>query len=118
MTGKPVTVYEKPTCTTCRKVKKVLLDQGVEFEAIDYFEQPLSVNLLRKLLQNAGIKPSDALRRNEPEYRDYVAGKELTDEQLLKLMVEHPSLIQRPIVARGDRAIIARPIEKLADLKL
>jgi arsenate reductase len=118
MAGSKVTVYEKPTCTTCRVVKKHLNENNVEFEAINYFEQPLTADALKKLLKSAGLKPSECLRTKEEAYKKYVAGKDLSDDQLIELMVKHPELIQRPIVVKGGKAVLARPIEKLKDLGL
>jgi arsenate reductase len=118
MAGSKVIVYEKPTCTTCRVVKKLLNEKGVEFEAVNYFEQPLDAAALKKLLQSAGLKPSEALRTKEDAYKKYVAGKNLNDDDLVKAMVAHPELIQRPIVVKGSKAVLARPTEKLKELGL
>jgi arsenate reductase len=79
-------------------------------------EEHLSANELKQLLHRAGLKPQDAVRTNEVAYRQHVAGKILSDEQLVRIMAEHPELIQRPIVVRGNKAVLARPIEKLAEL--
>jgi arsenate reductase len=62
------------------------------------------------------MKPGDIMRKNEPAYREHVAGKELTDTQLIALMVKHPELIQRPIVVRGGKAVLARPVARLGEL--
>ena len=118
MAGSRITVYEKPTCTTCRVVKKHLTEANVDFEAINYFDQPLTPDTLKKLLKSAGLKPSECLRSKEEAYKKYVAGKELTDDQLIELMVKHPELIQRPIVVKDGKAVLARPVEKLKDLGL
>ncbi len=118
MAGSKITVYEKPTCTTCRVVKKHLTENHVDFETINYFEQPLTADTLKKLLKSAGLKPSECLRSKEEAYKKYVAGKELSDDQLIEIMVKHPELIQRPIVVKGGKAVLARPIEKLKDLGL
>lgn len=111
-----VTIYEKPTCTTCRVVKKTLVEQGLEVEAVNYFDQPLSASELKSLLKRAGLKPSEAIRTNENSYRELIAGKGLSDDALIALMAAHPELIQRPIVVRGDKVVLARPVERLADL--
>lgn len=90
---------------------------GIEFESVDYIgDKALSETELKKLLHAAGLKPKDALRTNEPAYREHVAGRDLSDEQLLGVMAEHPELIQRPIVVRGNKAVLARPVENLAKL--
>ncbi len=90
--------------------------KGIGIESINYMEEPLSANELKQLLHRAGLKPQDAVRTNEVAYRQHVAGKILSDEQLVRIMAEHPELIQRPIVVRGNKAVLARPIEKLAEL--
>lgn len=113
-----VTIYEKPTCSTCRVVKNTLTEQGLAVEAINYFEQPLSVEELRSLLERAHIKPSDAIRKNENAYRELVAGKDLSEDELIALMSAHPELIQRPLVVRGDKVVLARPVERLAELNI
>jgi arsenate reductase (glutaredoxin) len=118
MAASKITVYEKPSCTTCRVVKKHLTENNVEFQAINYFEQPLSADTLKRLLKSAGLKPSECLRTKEEAYKKYVAGKDLTDDQLIAAMIAHPELIQRPIVVKGGKAVLARPIEKLKDLDL
>jgi arsenate reductase (glutaredoxin) len=93
-----------------------LTEKGVEFESVDYTKESLSPSELKRLLQSAGLKPQEALRKNEAAYHDYVADKDLTSEQLIRVMAEHPELIQRPIVKRGSQAVLARPADKLSDL--
>ena len=95
-----------------------MTEKGVPFEAINFFEQPLTADLLKQLLRAAGLKPSEALRTNDSVYKEEVAGKNLGDEELIRLMVKHPELIQRPLVVKGKKAVLARPAEKLADLGL
>ena len=90
--------------------------QGVEFESVNYIEHPLSAEELKKLLRRAGLKPHEVLRTKEPAYRELVADKDLSDDELLKIMAAHPELLQRPIVVRGDKAVLARPVENLAKL--
>jgi arsenate reductase len=68
------------------------------------------------LLRSAGLKPMDVMRTKEAAYKKLVAGKTLSDDQLIRLMVAHPELIQRPLVVRGNRAVLARPVERLSDL--
>lgn len=93
-----------------------MTEKGVGFESINYMEEPLSANELKQLLHSAGLNPQDAIRTNEAAYRRYVAGQNLSDEQLIRLMAEYPELIQRPIVVRGKKAVLARPVDKLAEL--
>ena len=90
--------------------------QGVEYESVNYLEHPLSAAELKKLLQRAGLTPNDVLRTKEPAYRELVAGKNLSDEELLEIMAAHPELLQRPIVVRDNKAVLARPVENLQKL--
>ena len=91
---------------------------GVGFTTVKYLEEPPSAKELKQLFKQAGLRPQDAIRTREPAYDKYVAGKNLTDDQLMQVMAEHIELLQRPIVVRGSKAVLARPVEKLAELKL
>jgi arsenate reductase len=93
-----------------------LTEKGIEFERVDYLKELLSAKELGQLLQRAGLKPQDAIRKGEAAYQEYVAGKDLSDEQLVRVMAEHPELIQRPLVVRGDKVVLARPVERLEKL--
>ena len=93
-----------------------MTEKGIQFESINYTKQSLSANDLKRLLRRAGLKPQEALRKNETAYKQYVADKNLNDEQLIRVMAEHPELIQRPIVARGNKAVLARPPHRLSEL--
>ena len=112
-----ITVYQKPTCTTCRQVYKALKDSGVDFDAVDYYVDPIPKDTLRSLLKKMGLSPRELLRRNEPIYKELGLGdRELSDSELIDLMVSHPDLIQRPIVEKGARAILARPADRLKEI--
>lgn len=112
-----LTVYEKRTCTTCRKLSALLEERGVEAEKVDYFVEPLDEPRLRELLRKAGLRPADVLRTKEDAYRDLrLADREPEDDELIALLVEHPELLQRPIVERGDRTVLARPPERVLEL--
>jgi arsenate reductase len=112
-----ITVYQKPTCTTCRQVHAALKDAGVDFDAVDYYTDPLTKQQLQDLLRKMGIPARDLLRAKEPMYKELRLGeRELTEAQLIDLIVKHPDLMQRPIVEKGARAILARPAERLRDI--
>jgi len=83
---------------------------------VDYTRQPLTADALKKLLRCAGLKPMDAMRTREAAYQKFVAGKNLKDDELVNLMTKHPELIQRPLVVRGKKAVLARPVERLSGL--
>ncbi len=112
-----ITVYEKPTCTKCREMDRFLRESSVDFSKINYYIEPLSEKKLRVLIKKMGIKPRELLRTSEPIYRELGLGKkEFSDNEIISLMVEHPDLIQRPIVERGDRAVLGRPTENVKAL--
>lgn len=116
MTDK-IKVYQKPTCTKCRETVGILKDRGVEFDAINYYETPLTAAQLRDLVDKLGVSPRELLRKGEQVYRDLKLGqREISDDELIKLMVENPDLIQRPIVVRGTKAVLCRPPGNVEEL--
>jgi len=113
----PIVIYQKPTCTTCRQVYNVLKERGVDFDSVDYYTDPIPRTKLIELLKKLGMKPRDLLRTREPIYRTLKLGeRELSDSEVVDLMLQHPDLIQRPIVEVGARAILARPAERIKEI--
>jgi arsenate reductase (glutaredoxin) len=109
-------VYQKPTCTTCRQVYATLRDAGVDFDAVDYYTDPISKTKLKELLGKMKIPARELLRTKEAKYKELgLGGRELSDDEILSLMVKYPDLIQRPIVEKGSRAILARPAERIRE---
>ena len=112
-----LTVYEKPTCTKCRQMDAFLRENGVDFSKVNYYLEPLSEQKLRELIKKMGIPPRELLRTSESVYRELELGKkEVSDDELVSLMVKHPDLMQRPIVERGNRAVLGRPTENVKEL--
>ena len=112
-----IVVYQKPTCTTCRQVYTALKESGVDFQAVDYYLDPIPKAKLKQLLAKMGMKARDLLRTSEEVYKELkLAEKELSEAEIVDLMVKYPDLIQRPIVEKGDRAILARPAERLKEI--
>ena len=112
-----LTVYEKRSCTTCKQLAAALEESGVPFERVDYHVEPLSSDQIRELLRKAGLRPAEALRTKEPLVAELrLVERDLSDEELIALMAEHPELLQRPIVERGDRAVLARPVSRVLEL--
>ena len=112
-----IVIYQKPTCSKCRAALALLRDSGHEFDTIDYYESPLSEESLRELIDKLGIPVRDVLRGDEPLARDLkLAQRQFSDEELIRIMVENPDLIQRPIVVRGDEAVLCRPPENVMKL--
>jgi arsenate reductase len=112
-----IVIYQKPTCTTCRQVHAALVESGVDFEAVDYYVDPIPRETLLELLRKMQMSPRELLRTREPVYKTLGLGeRELTDDEIVDLMVKNPDLIQRPVVEKGARAILARPAERLKEI--
>src|SRR5215467_2333281 len=100
-----ITIYQKPTCTTCRQVYAALKESGVDVDSVNYYTDPISKAKLRELLKKMGLKPRELLRTKEEIYKKLRLGeRELSDDEIVDAMIAHPDLIQRPIVERGARA--------------
>jgi arsenate reductase (glutaredoxin) len=98
-------------------MNKLLRESGTPFEKVNYYTAPLSKTKLRDLLAKMKMKPRELLRTSEPIYRELGLGKgDFTDAEIFSLMIEHPDLIQRPIVERGNRAVLGRPTENVKEL--
>jgi len=96
---------------------KLLRESGVPFEKVNYYLEPLSKKKLTELVRKLKLKPRELLRKSEPIYKELgLADRDLSDAELIALMVEHPDLLQRPIVERGDRAVLGRPTANVKEL--
>lgn len=111
-----ITIYQKPACSTCKEVFQALQSANIDFEAVDYFVTPIPKAKLRELIQKMGTTVKDLIRVKEQVYQDLkLAEKNLSDEQLLDLISIYPDLLQRPIVEKGDKAILAKPAKKIKE---
>lgn len=108
-----ILVYEKRTCTTCRKLATLLAERGIDFERVEYHVDGLEEDELRGLLRKTGAPAADLLRMREDGARELAAADEDT---IVVAMVERPELLQRPVVVNGDRAVLARPVERVLQI--
>ncbi|BCA53537.1 Arsenate reductase [Nitrospira sp. KM1] len=107
-----IIIYQKPTCSTCRQVLQLVKESGKPFTAVNYYEQPFTKSQLMSLFKKAGLSPKDALRTKEDIYKELELAKTShSDGELIDLMIAHPDLLQRPLVEKGDAAMLARPAE-------
>jgi arsenate reductase (glutaredoxin) len=112
-----ITIYQKPTCTTCRQTIAILKESGVDFNAVDYYIEPIPKKKLKQLLEKMKLPPHEILRRKESIYKMLrLHERNLTVDELIELMVRHPDLIQRPIVEKGGKAVLARPAERIREI--
>jgi arsenate reductase (glutaredoxin) len=112
-----LTIYEVKTCSTCRNLAALLAERGVEYEGVEYHRTGLAEATIRDLLAKAGLRPREVLRLREPLVAELnLLDDGVSDDELIAAMVEHPRLLQRPIAVRGDRALLARPVERVLEL--
>jgi arsenate reductase len=110
-------VYEKRTCTTCRNLAALLEERGIDFDRVDFHVEPLAEDEIRQLVAKTGRPARELFRAREPVYAELRLGeREVGDDEAIALMAEHTELMQRPVVARGDRAVLARPVERVNEL--
>jgi len=96
---------------------KLLRESGVSFEKVNYYIEPLSKKKLTELIRKMNLKPRDLLRKSESIYKELgLSEDKFSGAELIDLMVKHPDLLQRPIVERGDRAVLGRPTENVKEL--
>ncbi|HKO44659.1 MAG TPA: ArsC/Spx/MgsR family protein [Pyrinomonadaceae bacterium] len=96
---------------------RLLRESGVDFEKVNYYIEPLTKKKLKELIGKMRISARELLRTSEQVYRDLsLAKKQLSDDELIDVMIQHPDLIQRPIVERGKRAVLGRPVENVKAL--
>ena len=96
---------------------KLLRESGIPFDKVNYYIQPLSKKKLTELLRKMNMKPRELLRKGEAPYKELgLSEDKFSDSELIGLMIEHPDLLQRPIVERGDRAVLGRPTENVKEL--
>lgn len=111
-----ITVYEKPTCTTCRNLAVLLKEHGIDYDKQNYFVEPLTAAEIKKLLKKLEIPAFGLLRTKEKEFKERGFTPETPENEIIDAIVANPGLLNRPIVVAGDRAVIARPIERALEL--
>ena len=103
-------------CSKSRNSYNLLKEKGIEFETIEYLENPITKEELIILLFKLNMRAEELIRKGEAEFIDNYKGKKLTEPQWIDAMVKFPILIERPIIVKGNKAVIGRPIEKVVQL--
>lgn len=115
--SKKVRIFFNPKCSKCRLTMDILNDKGLDTTVVEYLKSPPSAAELTEVLNLLGIEPRDLMRKHEAPYKENnLDNTDLSREQLIQAMVEHPILIERPIVINGKKAVIGRPPEKVLDI--
>ncbi len=113
---KNITIWHNPRCSKSRQALALLDDNGCEKEIIKYLEQTPNKSEIKKVLAMLGISPRELMRTKEDIYKELDLKNENNEEKLIEAMAENPKLIERPIIIKGNKAIIARPPEKALEL--
>lgn len=109
-------IYHNPRCSKSRQTLEIIQKKGLEIEIIDYLVKPPTTKELEEIITLLKIKPEELVRKSEDIYKEKFKGKKITQQEWVKIMVEYPKLIERPIVISGNKAIIGRPPEKVLEL--
>lgn len=109
-----ITIYHNPRCSKSRAGVQLLEQLQKPFQTVLYMEDRLSYEELEAIIKKLGIRPFELVRRNETLWKENFKDKNLTDSQIIALMVENPQLIERPIVVKGNKAVVGRPTENIA----
>ena len=111
------TILHNPLCGTSRKTLDILREEGADVRVIEYLKSPPGREELKRLYDRAGISPSEGLRAKEPLAQELgLTGDNVSDDVILDAMIEHPILINRPLVATEKGVVLARPQDKVRDI--
>ncbi|MFK7900369.1 MAG: arsenate reductase (glutaredoxin) [Cyclobacteriaceae bacterium] len=111
-----VEILHNPRCRKSREALQLLEEKNVEHTVIDYQKEPLTVEKLTEVISQLGIQPESLLRKGEAIYKEQYKGKQLSDLEWIEAMVEHPKLMERPIIIANGKAVVARPAEKINEV--
>lgn len=103
-------------CSKSRCTLDILKEKGQEPQVVEYLKTPPTAADLKAILQKLNLRPEELVRKGEKLYKEKFAGKTYSDDEWIRIMAENPSLIERPIVVKGDRAVIGRPPEKVLEI--
>lgn len=109
-------IYHNPRCSKSRQTLKLINDAGKDVEIVEYLNTPPTFDELKSMIEQLGITPDQLLRKNEAIFKEQFKGKSLSDDEWIQAMVDHPKLIERPIVIEGNRAVLGRPPENVLSL--
>lgn len=108
-----LTIYHNPRCSKSRQTLQLIRESDNLVEIVEYLDDHLSADELEELLEKLGMKAEKLVRRQEAVFKEHYKGKELTEREWIEAMVEHPKLIERPIVVKEDKAVLGRPPENV-----
>ena len=111
-----ITIYHNPRCGKSRECLAFITNSKQEFEVVKYLENPLNFNQLEEIIKKLNIKPIELIRNKESIWFDNFKGRTLSDKEIIQSMVDYPILMERPIAVKGEKAVIARPLDKIKEI--
>lgn len=111
-----IKIYHNNRCSKSREGKQIIEDSGKDFEVVEYMKAPMSKKDLESIIQKLGIRPLDLVRKKEKAWKENFEGQDLTDDEIIQAMIEHPALMERPIVINGRKAVVGRPPVLIKDI--
>jgi len=112
---KKIKIFHNNRCSKSRQALALVKSLTNEVEVVDYMNNTVSKDVLAQALKDLEMSPSELLRKGESDYKQHVKGRDLSDDQIIDLMLSYPKLIERPIVMNNGKAIVARPPELVND---
>ena len=110
-------IYHNPRCSKSRAAMALLTDKGIEANVVKYLDTPPDSATISGILDMLGLEPRELMRKGEQVYKDNnLADEKLSRQQLIDAMVDNPILIERPIIVKGGKAAIGRPIENIINI--
>ena len=110
------TIYHNPRCSKSREGLQLLEVQDKPFTVVKYLDGTLTKDELVKIINILGVKPINLIRQKEPVWTDNYKDKKLSDNDIIEAMLKNPQLIERPIVIKGDKGVVARPAERIREI--
>ena len=111
-----IKIYHNPRCRKSRAGLQYLEEKGVEFELVEYLKNGITEEELKEVLIKMNVGPTEIIRTQEDVYKKQFKGKNFTDEEWIKILIENPKLIKRPIIVKGYKAVWADPPENMEKL--
>ncbi|MEX1001551.1 MAG: arsenate reductase (glutaredoxin) [Crocinitomicaceae bacterium] len=111
-----IKIWHNNRCSKSRQTLAILKDKTKEVEVVEYLTETPSEKEIREVLEKLSVSAESIIRKGEKEYKEHFKGKEMSEDMWIHAMLEYPKLIERPIVIKGDKAVIGRPPEKVLEL--
>ena len=111
-----ITIYHNGECSKCRGALELLQEHGIPHKVRWYLAEPLNKTELKAILKKLGMQPSELVRQNEPLYMQNFDGRGVSEDEWLEILAENPILIERPIIEKGNKAVVARPADRMWEI--